>query len=631
MQAVYFAFDHPEANNCTREQAQAALLKAWQHPGGILCHNAKFDYDVATTHMGMPELPWDKIHDTMFLVFMDDPDAASHGLKESAERLLGMPPEEQQAVREWLIKAGFTTRRARDWGAFIAQAPGDLVGSYAVGDVVRTERLFTKLMPTFKKRKMLKAYYRERQLMPCLLDMERRGVPVDVKRLECDCRTFGNDLRAMTVWIKKRLHSPDLNISSGEELVAALIAAKKIDLTKLGKTPKSGEWKTDKDSLEASITDVTLNSMLAHYASLMTCMNTFMQPWLTTAQLSGGRIFTQWNQLKQYGAKGVQGAVTGRLSSTPNFQNIPKEFPPFWKHQAKELRAKLIQELNEKNIIRVGEPIPALGAATELVLKLPTCPLELHELPLVRSYIVAPKGRVLLNRDYSQQELRILAHYEDGQMKADYLANPWLDIHDHARLGILEILSMDFARSLVKQINFGLIYGMGIDLMAQKADCTSAEAKAAKRAVLSLYPGLKNSEGTGLIDGLWDLAANGQPLRTWGGRLYFCEQPKMIAGRMWTFEYKMLNRLVQGSAADQTKQAIINYYETKPKDHYLLLTVHDELLSDVPEQEADMGMEVLRKAMEFNPFEIPMLSEGKLTATNWAELVAYDKKGERVM
>jgi DNA polymerase-1 len=211
-------------------------------------------------------------------------------------------------------------------------------------------------------------------------------------------------------------------------------------------------------------------------------------------------------------------------------------------------------------------------------------------------------------------------------MKADYLADPWLDIHDHARLGILETLSMDFARPIVKQINFGLIYGMGVDLMALKAGCTPPEAKSAKRAVLTLYPGLSE-----LQDGLRDLAANFQPLRTWGGRLYFCEAPKMKDGRMWTFEYKMLNRLVQGSAADQTKQAIINYYETKPKDHYLLLTVHDELLSDVPEQEADMGMEVLRKAMEFDPFEIPMLSEGKLTATNWAELVAYDKKGERVM
>jgi DNA polymerase-1 len=87
----------------------------------------------------------------------------------------------------------------------------------------------------------------------------------------------------------------------------------------------------------------------------------------------------------------------------------------------------------------------------------------------VRSYIIAPEGYALINRDYSQQELRILAHFEAGQMQEDYLADPWLDIHEHARQGIMTMLHQNYERPVVKQINFGLIYGMGIDLMARKA------------------------------------------------------------------------------------------------------------------------------------------------------------------
>lgn len=589
--AHYYAFGHPTENNCTPAQAIEALAQAWKWSHGVLCHNAKFDYDVARTHMGMPELPWDKIHDTMFLVFMQDPHADSHGLKQSAERILGMPPEERDAVKDWLVKEGIVTKASKNWGAFISQAPGDIVGRYADGDVIRTEKLFNKLWPEMKKRKMLDAYDRERKLMPCLLDMEHQGVDVDVSRLENDCRDYNNELFQLTEWCQKRLKAR-INLDSGAELVAALIDAKKVDTNLLGKTP-TGAWKTDKASLAVSITDATLRAALAHRASLQTCVGTFMQPWLNVAKQTGGKIHTVWNQLKQYGGGGTVGAVTGRMSSTPNFMNIPKEFKPVWAHQQKGL---------------------------------PKCPLKLRDLPLVRSYIIAPEGYALVGRDYSQQELRILAHYEAGQMQEDYLADPWLDIHEHAKQGILENLGKDFERGVVKQINFGLIYGMGVSLMALKAGCSPDEAKAAKQAVLSLYPGLRD-----LQQGLKDLAALDMPLRTWGGRQYYCEPAKVIGDSLRTFEYKMLNVLIQGSAADCTKDAIIRYYMVKPPGHKLLLSVHDELLCLVPSDEFETGMELLRESMEHVKFSVPMLSEGKVSATNWSEMISYDKKGRVVL
>lgn len=552
-------------------------------------HHGKFDVDVAQTHAGMPELPWDKIHDTMFMVFLDDPHASSHGLKQSAERLLGMPPEERDAVKDWLVAQGIVTKASKNWGAFISQAPGDLVGRYADGDVIRTEKLFKLLWPSLKKRGMLPAYDRERQLMPILLDMERQGVNVDVPRLEADVRRGRADLATIDKWVLRRLKVKQLNIDSGAALVEALVAAGKVDVDLLGTTP-TGAYKTDKAALARAITDDALYAMLAHRASLSTCVGTFMEPWLETAKASGGLIFTGWNQLKQYYGTGSRGAVTGRMSSSPNFQNIPKAFPPFWKHQEKGL---------------------------------PKCPIDLAPLPLVRSYIVAPPGYVLIDRDYSQQELRILAHFEDGDLLQAYQKNVWMDVHKTVMGTINEMLHASFSRSVIKQINFGLIYGMGVALMAQKAGCETEEARAAKQAVLSIYPGLRE-----LIDGLKELAANNQALRTWGGRRYFCEPPKMIDGQLREFSYKMLNVLVQGSAADCTKEAMIRYYNAKPKSHRLLLQVHDELLCAVPEKELAKGMEILREAMELPGFEVPMLSEGKVSATNWAELRPYDKEGK---
>jgi len=589
--ARYYAFGHPTENNCTKAEAERALRAAWIWPHGILCHNAKFDYDVATTHMGMPELAWDMIHDTMFMVFLQDPHAESHGLKQSAERLLQMPPDERDAVRDWLVLNSIVTKSSKSWGAFIARAPGNLVGSYADGDTSRTELLFAKLWPELRGRKMLVAYDRERQLMPCLLDMERRGVPVDLQALTADCTVYASDLVRLTAWCCKRLGIKNMNLDSGIQLVNQLILCGKVDLTKLGKTP-SGEWKTDKAGLAESITDPTLAAALNHRASLQTCLNTFMQPWLTTARRSGGRIFTSWNQLKQYSGNSSVGAVTGRMSSTPNFQNIPKEFPPMWAHQQKGL---------------------------------PRCPIKMMPLPLVRSYITASPGHALLCRDYSQQELRILAEYESGELADAYEADPWMDVHQTVMDEINTRLEKSFNRGLIKTINFGLIYGMGHKLMALKAKCSEEDSKAAKAAVLSIYPGLRE-----LQRGLFQLAQDKLPLRTWGGREYHVEPPKAYGDEKRTYEYKMLNVLIQGSAADCTKQAIITYYLTKPRGHQLLLTVHDELLVDAPLSQIKEGMDYLQRAMESVDFTIPMLSEGKISVNNWANLQPYDKKGKVV-
>lgn len=597
---TYYAWGHPEGNNCTLDEAKAALRKAWACPDGILCHNAKFDYEVARVKLGMPELEPEKVHDTMFLLFLHHPHADTFALKPSSERVLGMPPTERDEVMRWLVKAGFVSKQSKKkWGAFISKAPGDLVGAYADGDVIRTKKLFDKLYPEIVKRGMLEPYQREQRLMPILIEIEQAGVPVDLPRLKKDVALYSEHLLEIEAWIRRRLKAPKLNINAGAELVDALIAVDKVDLTKLGRTPKSGEYKTDKDSLDASITDAALNAMLNYRASLSTCLGTFMQPWLKVAEVSGGLIFTNWNQVRQPSERGTVGARTGRLSSSPNFQNIPNEFKALWRHEESD---------------------------PEKAKKLPVLPKGIRALPLpmCRSYIVPPKGHTLFDRDYSQQELRVLAHYEDGLLLESYLENVWMDVHDTVMHTVNEMLGTAFPRKIIKNVNFGLIYGMGVGLLAQNSGCTVAEARAVKNAVLNIYPGLKE-----LIGDLKLRAQSNKPLRTWGGREYYCEPPKLINDEVRTFDYKMLNVLVQGSAADCTKEAVIRYWAKKPKGHRLLLTVHDEILCSCPHSEVDKGMRVLREAMESVVFDVPILSEGDVSTTNWAELKAYDTKGVR--
>ena len=100
----YLAWGHPTENNCTLAQAKTKLKALWGRE--LLFHNAKFDLDVAETHLGLPLPPWERVHDTLYLLFLHNPHALSLSLKPASESLLGMPPEEQDAVKAWLLAQG---------------------------------------------------------------------------------------------------------------------------------------------------------------------------------------------------------------------------------------------------------------------------------------------------------------------------------------------------------------------------------------------------------------------------------------------------------------------------------------------------------------------------------------------
>ena len=140
----YFAWGHPTQNNCSYEHAKESLANLLSTGNEFIFHNAPFDCAVIEEKMGLT-VPWERVHDTMLLAFLADP-FGELSLKPLAEKLLGQPPTEQEAVRDWLVRHGVCRSNDKSWGAFIARAPGDLVGTYAIGDVERTLALYKHFM-----------------------------------------------------------------------------------------------------------------------------------------------------------------------------------------------------------------------------------------------------------------------------------------------------------------------------------------------------------------------------------------------------------------------------------------------------------------------------------------------------
>ena len=583
---VYYAWGHPTQNNSSKQDAVRALKKVWADPRPKLFHNAKFDLDVAETHLGLPWLDWRQVHDTLFLLFLANPHRSQLSLKPAALEELGIPPTERDEVRDWVLaNVPEAKAKPKSWGAFIARAPGDLVGRYAKGDTTRPLGLYEKLYPLILRDGMDAAYDRERRLLRPLVVNERRGIQVDAKRIARDVEVYGTAVDRADALIRKKLGVSDLDVGSSPQLADALEDAEVV--TEWVRTAK-GNRSTSKKNIESAIADKALFQLLVYRGAMSTYRSTFMLPWLRTATETGGRIHTNWNQVRQdYHAGGGRnvGTRSGRLSSTPNFQNVPKIYE----------ESELAEKLEGFNFEKHGLP----------------------PVPSVRAYIKPSKGCVLLDRDYAQQELRILAHFEDGVLLKAYLEDPKLDQHEFARTLINRMLNRSFKRKPIKNTGFGLIYGMGVGKLARQINEPVEVAKQVSEAYITIFPGLKT-----LIKELKDRARSNRPLRTWGGRLYYVEEPKIIAGRLRSFEYKLLNYLIQGSAADCTKEAIIRHHEA-PADGELLLTAHDELLVEAPVKLEKPAMIALKSAMESIEFDLPMLSDGKRSMKNWGELTAY--------
>jgi DNA polymerase I-like protein with 3'-5' exonuclease and polymerase domains len=561
----YLAWGHPSGNNTTKAKAVRELRQYWRGSEPLLFHNAPFDIAVAEERLGLRQPPWHRIHDTLSLLFLNDPRAPDYHLKESAERILGRRPAQRDLLSEWILKhqpvpgLRITPKTAGLPAKFVAYVPGTIAAAYAIGDVSRTLHIFNKLYSVIKANDMTEPYDRERRLLPAILKNERRGVRVNQRLLKRDVDLYSHWLERLHHWLEKKLDMPEFK--TGEALAKALVDAGYATCEDLGQTPK-GKLKSSRDAVERAVTNRQMIAALSYRGQLQTYLGTFMRPWLSMAERSGGLIYTSWASHRRDSGTG---AKTGRLASSPNFQNVPNP---------------------DRIKTYFGKGCPRIPMR------------DLPPLPSVRQYVVPlEKDWILFDRDYNQQELRILAHFAEGRLLNDYQEDPWLDLHDHVRNLVNLALGTNYPRKPIKNMNFGLI-----------------------------YPGIKT-----LYQIVKERAANDEPIRTLGGRLYYVEPAKFIEGRMRSYDWKLVNVLIQGSAADATKEAWARYHEAGYDDESpLLLTVHDELLGSSHRDLLYPSQERLRQVMESVECDVPLLSDGTWSARNWAELKKFDVKGKIV-
>lgn len=585
-------------NNCTEKHARSRLKRAYDSRYPLLFQNGSFDLDVAEEHWELPLLPMERWHDTMYLLFLWDPHSPSLALKPCAERYLKIKPEEQDRLKDWILEnVPEAKRKPTSWGEYIQRAPYNVVSPYHKGDLVRTGKLFNYIYPRVVDAGMLPAYQRELRLMPILLRNARRGMPLDMGRLERDLPVMRAGVEKADKYLRKRLGID--NIDSDRQLGEALYDKKIVTDFKL--TPKGHRSVSKKYLTIDRFLDKKVYHALQYRGQMSTSITMFGEPWLELGTAGKGLLFPNWIQVRSSRSGGggdTNGARSNRIICVrPNFLNIPKKW---------------------KRAISAGYVHPAW--------------LQVPELPYMRQYCLPRKGRQWGKRDFNQQELRLFGHFEEGPVMEGFLHDPKFDIHEDVRAEaerrLIEAQLRDsFDRDTAKTCVFGRVYGQGLRGLLEALHLPEEDkpvAQIIQKAINAAVPSIKE-----LDDQLKELARADQPIRTWGGRLYYCEPPQYSEtyGRNMTFEYKLLNYLLQGSGADVTKETLIRFEEAK-KESEFNVTVYDEINFDAPPKAMKQEQKILRECMLSIETDVPMLSDGE-TGPNWGTLEKFKEEPAR--
>jgi len=450
----------------------------------------------------------------------------------------------------------------------MAEVPVEKVAEYACEDADATWRLLTPLQLELREHAAEELFRDlEMPLVPVLTALERRGIRLDVPVLT----EIGRGLQGEIETAVARIHAvagEPFNVNSTKALGEVLFEKLKIQDAAGVKRPKKTQtgYATDAATLEQWYADVPIVMALLEYREMQKLASTYVDTLPTYVDPKDGRVHSSFSQVS---------AATGRLaSSDPNLQNIP-------------IRTARGRELRRAFVPR--EP-DALGRW------------------------------VLLSADYSQVELRILAHLcgDPGLVKAFAEGR---DVHAATAATIfgvaLDAVSREM-RSRAKAINFGLLYGMGPARLARETNLTVPEAKQFIERYFESFPSVR-----GWIDDTLEMAREKGYVVTISGRRRRFADITSDDARVRVFaENAAVNTPVQGSAADVIKRAMIDL-EARLCDSRLsgrmLLQVHDELVFEVPERELDETRELVRDRMENAwPLRVPLKVDFGHGA-NWLE------------
>ena len=566
----YYAWGHPIENNCTYDDAQSILTVICQSDKKILGHNLKFDLRVAMEYFDLPPIDPSRLIDTMIMAYLLDARESSLSLKPLTEKYCNMPPEEQDELHAWIIRnvPGATKSNA---GGYICMAPGRLVGKYAESDTDRTYALYQKFKdkifvePNGSHQTITNAFNREMALLPIVIGMEQRGVFI-APNIHDECKRL-RDLMSVQDMV---LHAYSNGEKPGSKnMFNALRKKGLIDESKLQYTDK-GNPKYGKEYIDDLVTDPYLADTLKFRAKLQKILGTYIEPFSESAKKYDGKFYPYYNQTRSENDFGTR---TGRFSS--NIQQLPK----------------------------------LDGSNTELYGTVDT------RLPNVRTFIQPPPGRILIKRDFSGQEVRVMAHYAEGAILKAYKADPTLDPHAFVNDIILHKTGHKLGRTPTKCINFLKIYGGGPANLAGMLKIPLEQARAFFAAYDEAFPEPKQ-----LIKDVEKLARTGKLIRTWGGRSYGVE----ITPDGRKLYYKLVNILIQGSSADMTKEAMIRFNSHPDRFGNIFMQIHDEIVVETDEDHMHSDMAILKWAMDEIPgWDVPLLSDAKV-GYNFGEMEEYN-------
>jgi len=439
------------------------------------------------------------------------------------------------------------------------RVPLDQAVAYAAEDADVTLRLHRLLRPRLLAEKMVTVYETlERPLVPVVARMERAGIRVDRAVLERLSAEFGERLAAIEAEVIALNDGEVFNLASAQQLGKVLF--ERLGLPG-GKKTKTGQWATGADVLEDLAPRHPLPARLLDWRQLAKLKSTYTDTLVAQIDPGDGRVHTSFS---------LAATTTGRLSSSdPNLQNIP---------------------------------------------------IRTEEGRKIRRAFVAAPGHLLISADYSQIELRLVAHVAGIEGLRTAFAQG-RDIHTATAAEVFGVPldAVDSAlRRRAKAINFGIIYGISAFGLAAQLDIPTGEAKRTIDAYFARYPEiLAYMEAT-----KEEARANGF-VRTPFGRKVFTPGIRERSAPARAFaERAAINGPIQGGAADIIKRAMVALPAALAEAGLgarLLLQVHDELIVEATEAEADATIAVLRRVMEgAASLSVPLLVEARAAPT-WDE------------
>ncbi|MEE2877669.1 MAG: DNA polymerase I, partial [Pseudomonadota bacterium] len=439
----------------------------------------------------------------------------------------------------------------------------DKATEYAAEDADVTLRLWQQFKPSLHKEKVTTVYETlDRPLIPVLAGMEREGIKVDRDHLSRMSSDFSQRMAGLEDAAYKSA-GREFNMGSPKQLGEILFG--EMDLPG-GKKTKSGQWSTDASQLEfLAAQGHELPKIILDWRTLSKLRSTYTEALQDAINPQTRRVHTSYS---------MAGAQTGRLSSTdPNLQNIP---------------------------------------------------IRTEEGRKIREAFIAEPGHVLISADYSQIELRLLAHIAD----IDALKNAFkdgLDIHAMTASEMFDtpIEGMDpMVRRKAKAINFGIIYGISAFGLANQLGIDRGEASDYIKAYFEKFPGIRK-----YMDETKAFAKENLYVSTaFGRKLHLKEMGSKNGAQRAFAERQAINAPIQGSAADIIKRAMIAMPEALAKkklDAKMLLQVHDELIFECPENQAEDTIALVKSVMQKAPLpalqlNVPLDVDAR-AAGNWAD------------